>query len=529
MEPQAPSANRQIARAAGVVMGAFVISNLVGLLRQMLITRAFGTSAEIDAFYTALTYPDLIFALVAGGALASAFVPTFTGFLAQEKRQDAWQLAAGVANLIFLILVILSLLSSVFAVPVVRYLLAPELAAPQILLSAELLRILMLAPAIFGLSGLVMGILNAHQRFLLPALAPSMYGLGMIFGVLFLAPAFGIHGLAWGAVLGALLHLLIQVPALIKLPDIRYRFSLGLSNPAVREVARLMGPRLFGVAAVQLNFVVNTRIATSLATGSLTAIRVGWQVMAMPQVVIAQAIAIAALPTFSAQVARGELGEMRSSLAATLRSVILLALPASLGLILLRRPITALLFQGGRFDAASTDLVAWALLWYAAGLVGHSVVEIVSRAFYALHDTKTPVLVGASAMGLNVVFSLLFSAWFASSGWYPHGGLALANSLATALEMVVLSGLMRRRLGGIEGSRILKGTLSTLLAALVMGAVIQVWLIFTAQGAAWIAAAGGIVLGLAAFLGMVFLLRIPEATAFLSLLRQRLARVKPGV
>ena len=254
--------------------------------------------------------------------------------------------------------------------------------------------------------------------------------------------------------MGAGLHFLVQLPTFLRLPGRLFSLTLGLHLPAVREVARLMGPRLLGVAVVQINAVVNAMLATSPAqpVGSLTAIKYAWAIMTMPQVVIAQAIAIAALPTFSGQFARGELSGMRASLAATLRGVILLALPATLGLILLREPLVTVLFQHGVFDARSTQLVSWALLWYTAGLVGHSVVEIVSRAFYAMHDTKTPVLVGTVAMSLNLAFSFLFSAWFERLGWMPHGGLALANSLATALEMVGLLYFMRRRLDGLRSA-----------------------------------------------------------------------------
>ena len=170
-----------------------------------------------------------------------------------------------------------------------------------------------------------------------------------------------------------------------------------------------MLPRLFGAGIVQLNFWVNTNLASRQPEGSLTAITTAFTLMMMPQALIAQTIAIASLPTFSAQVALGKLDEMRSSLASTIRAVLLLSLPASIGLVLLREPIIRLLYQGGRFDVRSTELVAWALLWYAAGLVGHCVVEIVSRAFYALHDTKTPVIVGVLAMSLNIGFSLLFT------------------------------------------------------------------------------------------------------------------------
>ena len=214
-----------------------------------------------------------------------------------------------------------------------------------------------------------------------------------------------------------------------------------------------MLPRLFGAAIVQLNFWVNTLLASYQPLGSLNGIVYAFQLMLMPQAAIAQSIAIAAMPTFSAQAALGKLDEMRASLAASLRGVLLLSMPAAVGLILLRTPIVALLYQRGEFNAQSTELVAWALLWYAAGLVGHSVVEVLARAFYALHDTRTPVIVGATAMGLNVGLSFLFVWLFSSIGWMPHGGLALANSTATALEMVGLLILIRKKLAGMEGAR----------------------------------------------------------------------------
>jgi putative peptidoglycan lipid II flippase len=489
------TANRQIAQAAGTVMAAFILSNLTGLLRQILVTRAFGTGGAIDAFSAASTFPDVIFNLIAGGALASAFVPTLTGFLARGERSGGWHLSSAVINLAFCLLTATSFISFFLTPQIVQYILAPEFSPAQQELTVSLLRVLLISPTVFGISGLLMGILNAHQVFLWPALAPTFYWLGMIFGVVVLSPIMGIFGLAWGAVLGAGLHLAIQLPALFRLTERHYSLTLGLQNPAVREVGRLMGPRLLGVAVVQLNFVVNTILASGQPQGSLAAIKYAWAIMTMPQVVIAQAIAIAALPTFSAQAAQGKLPDMRASLAATLRGVILLSLPASLGLILLRQPLITLLFERGMFTAHSTDLVAWALLWYTAGLVGHSIVEIVSRAFYALHDTKTPVFVGVIAMSLNLIFSIIFSALFAYVGWMPHGGLALANSLATALEMVGLLVLMRRRLGGLNGKMILVGGVQAIVATLAMSIGLMVWLRWTISQPTWIVVSGGVMMG----------------------------------
>ncbi len=436
------------------------------------------------------------------------------------SAHSAWKLASSICNLILIALSLLSVISALLAPQIIRYILAPDFPADQQALAASLLRILLLSPAIFGVSGLMMGVLNAHQRFLLPALAPSMYWIGMILGLVFLVPSMGVFGLAWGAVLGAALHLAVQIPDLLKLPYRQYIPTLGFSNQSVREVGRLMIPRLLGVSVVQLNFVVNVIIASGLPEGSLSAINYAWQVMTMPQVVIAQAIAIAALPTFSAQVARGDTQEMRASLAATLRGVLFLSLPASLGLILLRQPLIALLFQRRSFDAHSSDLVAWALLWYAAGLVGHNVVEILSRAFYALHDTKTPVFVGAGAMTLNVVFSFAFSALFTRIGWLPHGGLALANSLATALEMTALFILMRRRLKGIEGMNIWRGFVQAALGTLAMSVVVVFW--SQVQGSAWIIGLGGVALG-GCFYGLsLWVMKVPELASLITGIARRL-------
>lgn len=520
-------ATRQIARAAGTVMAAFILSNLIGLVRQVLVSRAFGTLSEFDAFNAAATYPDLIFSLVAGGALASAFVPTLTGFLTKEDRDGGWFLSSAIGNLVFILLSVLSLISIVFAPQIVQLFLAPRYSPEMQELTASLLRVLLIAPAIFGISGLMMGILNAHQVFLWPALAPSMLWLGMIIGVLFFTPTMGIFGLAWGYVLGAIMHLGIQIPALFRLPGCRYFATLGLQFPAVKEVGRLMGPRLLGVAAVQINFVVNTILATGMAEGSLGSLKYAWAIMTMPQVVIAQAIAIAALPTFSSQIAMGKTAEMRSTLAATLRGVIFLALPAMMGLILLREPIIAMLFQRGAFTAQSTTLVAWALLWYTLGLLGHSFVEILSRAFYAMHDTKTPVIVSIGAMSLNVIFSLAFVFIFDQLGWLPFGGLAFANTLATSLEMISLYYLMRRRLQGLDDRLIWSGFLKFLLATAVMSLVLWLWLRLVDGRPYWVIAFGGVIFGCLAYAVMIIVLRAREGAMVMNFIRRRSHNLVP--
>jgi putative peptidoglycan lipid II flippase len=520
----ASTAQRQITRAAGIVMAAFVLSNLTGLARQILISRAFGTGTDLDALYAAQRLTDVLFNLVAGGALASAFIPTFTGFLAHDEAAGAWRLASGVLNLVFIVLVVVSVPAWLLAGPLVRYVLAPGFGPAEQALAASLLRVVLLAPTIFGISGLLMGILNAHQHFLLPALATSMLWLGMIFGLIFWVPAWGIYGLAWGYVLGAALHLLVQVPGVVRLAAARYWPSLELGNGAVREVVRLMGPRLVGVAAVQVNFLITNILASFMTAGSVSSINYAWQIFTMPQVVIAQGIAIAALPTFSAMVSRGEINAMRASLADTLRGILFLALPATVGLFALRTPVVAMLFQGRSFDPESTALVAWALAWFTLGLASHSVVEIVSRAYYALRDTTTPVIIGTAAMLLNIVFSFILAPLFVRIGWQPHGGLALANTLATTLEALGLMWWMRQRLGGLALTRLWQGLARTALASAVMGAALALWLQATAGHSAWLVGAGGVALGGLVFGAAAFALRVPEAHLLPRMLIERVRR-----
>lgn len=528
------NANRQIARAAGTVMAAFVLSNLVGLASQIIINHNFGTGNEIEAFNAANRVTDLLFQLMAGGALASAFIPTFTGLLTGNNRSGAWRLVSAVANLLVVILSLIGILVAIFAPWIVSNLLVPGFPAEKQKLVVSLLRVMMPSVVIFGLSGLVMGILNTHQKFFIPALTPSMYNFGKIIGVLVLGPRYGIYGLAMGVVIGAALHLTLQIPSLWKLNG-KYTVTLGRGFDPVREVIVLMGPRVFGVAIVQLNFWTNILLASFLPTGSQAAITTAFTLMLMPEAAIAQSIAMAALPTFSAQVARGRPEEMRASLAASLRGVLLLAVPASAGLIVLRIPIITLLYQHGMFDAHSTQLVAWALLWYGLGLVSHSVVEIVSRAFYALHDTKTPVLVGAAAMTFNICLSILFAGWyiqgshfpglFTQIGWAPHGGLALANTIATTLEMAALLFLMRRRLYGLQGVRILKGFGAALASAVVMGAALYGWTIGLTGKSVWLIGLGGVVLGVGVYGALIAWMRVPELQSLAAAIRRRLPAV----
>jgi len=511
------SSQTRIVRAAGIVMAATVVARLLGLARQMIVGQLFGTTADMDSFAAGNVVTETLFLVVAGGALASAFIPVFTGFLTKDDKRGAWRLASQITNLIFLLVLALSILTALLAQPIVTGLLAPKMPAAGQALTVELLRIMLVSTVIFSVSGLLMGILNAQQHFLLPALAPILYNVGIIGGAVLLSPQMGIHGVAVGVVAGALLHLLVQAPGL-RGRGASYTISLGLDNPAVRQVAWLMGPRVLGLGVTRVNFWVNTNLASAFGEGAVSALDYAMRVMLLPLGVVAQAVGIAAFPTFAELVAKGELDSVRRALASTLRGVFFLALPASVGLWLLRVPIVQLLFQRGEFTAESTQSVAWALGFYALGLIGHAALEIVVRAFYALHDTKTPVAVGSAAMALNVVLSIVLSRLFEAAGWLPHGGLALANSLATMVEAGCLIWLLRGRLAGMEGRWLLTGLFQSGAAAMGMGLSLWVWLALWPDASALIVGGVGIGLGAAVYLGLAVLMRMDE----LRLLRRAL-------
>ncbi|MFQ5576806.1 MAG: murein biosynthesis integral membrane protein MurJ [Anaerolineae bacterium] len=519
-----PANTTTIARAATLVMVFFAASRALGLARDVVIASQFGTNPDYEAYLAAFRLPDLLFNVVSGGALGSAFIPTFTGYLARRDQAGAWRLASAIINWVLLMLVALGLLAGLFAPQLVRTVIAPGFADPaQQALAAALMRWLMVSTVVFGVSGLLMGILNAHQHFLLPALAPVVYNLAIIGGAWFLGPRWGVFGLAAGVVLGALGHLAVQLPGVVRY-GMRFQWLLAPGDPGVRQVARLMGPRVLGLAAVQLNFVWDTILASGLSSGSLAGLDYGRRLMLLPQGIIAQAVAAAAFPTFSALAAQKKWDELQHALTVTLRSILYITVPATIGLMLLAGPVVRLLYQRNAFDQASTRAVMWSLWFYTLGLVAHSMVEILTRAFYALHNTKTPVLVGVVSMGVNMLLSLLLLNLFAGLALAPHGGIALASSLAVGLEMVWLAAALRRQPGGLSvrglGRPLARIAFSGVVMAGALGLFLRVW------GAAspWVIAPGGIALGGAVYGAVSFALGAEEPALVWQTLRRRAAR-----
>ncbi|MFQ5855743.1 MAG: murein biosynthesis integral membrane protein MurJ [Anaerolineae bacterium] len=507
------SRTRRMAQAAGIVMIAFMLSRVLGLVREMVIARQFGTSLELAAYLAAFRVPDFIFYLIAGGALGSAFIPTFTEYLTLGDEEEAWLLASAAFNLVGFVLATAAIAAAIIA-PLLARLIVPGFDAATQALTAQLMRVMLIAPVVFGISGLVMGVSHSHRHFLAPALAPVFYNLSIILAALFFGPRMGVGALAAGVVVGALLHLLIQVPILVRI-GVRYTPVLGLNHPGVREVGRLMGPRILGLAAVQVNFVVNTILASGLGAAALPALNYAWLLMMLPQGMFAMALATVAFPTFSELAARNDWTGLRSTLSATLRTVLYLTVPAGVGLLVLRTPLIEALLQRGSFTEASTSAVALALQFYALGLFAHAAVEIVVRAFYALHDTKTPVAIGLSAMVINIVLSLILIRPLS------FGGLALANTLATIGEMAVLVWIMHRRLGGIDAYRLAGSALRIALAASLMAAAIFSFARgLPAADPLWVTV-GAISIGAVLYVGVTILIGSHEIGAVLRLAQSR--------
>lgn len=512
---------RRLAGAALIVMIFFVLSRVMGLAREVVIGAHFGTSPELDAYLAAFRLPDLLFQLVAGGALGSAFIPTFAARWAQGATDEAWLLFSRVLTLMTLLLVLIAALVMASAGPLVQWVIAPGFTSEQQALTAQLMRWMLLSTVVFGASGLIMGALNATQHFLLPAAAPVFYNLAIILGAWLLTPYFGILGLVIGVVAGAVAHLLIQLPGLWQ-ARARFTPTLTLQDAGVREVMRLMGPRVLGLFFVQMHFLVNTILASGLSSGSLSALNYAWLLMLLPQGVFAQSIATAIFPTFAAQAATGQVVALRQTFSHLLRTILFLTIPAAVALYLLRVPLVTLLFQRREFTAESTALVGDALQFYAIGLVAHAVVEITVRAFYAMHNTWTPVVVGIGAMLLNIGLSFW---WVQPLG---HGGLALANSSATTLEMLCLLWLLRRHIGELNYPQLMGAIGRHFVAAGVMAVAIGGWLQWhtLASAPSWarlVSTLVALLIAAGVYLVTAFLLRSEELRPLLAIVRKRKA------
>jgi putative peptidoglycan lipid II flippase len=488
-----------------VVGGCFALAALVGILRNIVIARQFGIGADLDAYYAAFKLPDLLFTIVAGGALATAFIPVFAEYLADGDRDGAWRLASALTNLVVLAVAGLAALAALAAPWLVRVVIAPGFDAAQQAETAGLMRLVLISTLLFGVSAVQGSVLNGFKHFLLPAVAPVVYPLGIMAGALFLVPRFGVRGLAMGAVIGAALHLAVKVPGLVHY-GFRWWPVLDLKSQAVRRVGWLVLPRVLDLGVFQLTLLVTTNLASRLGHGSVSALEWGWGAMQLPETVIGTAFGLVAFPTLAELAARRDLAGLRGTLAETLRLVLVLTVPATCGLLLLGRPFLQVLYQRGAFDASATDAVTVALRFYAIGLVGQSTLELAARAFFAQQDMVTPLKVAMGSAAANILLAFLLM------GPLSYGGLALSNSLAVSAEVLVLLFILRRRLGGVEGRRMLSTLARVVVASAFMSAAIAAVLFWGQQSGAGafrlVALGGG--LGVLVYVSVALLLRVGE-------------------
>ena len=536
---------RHLARSTFIVMLAFLAAKIISLAQTLIIAQAFGVGRDLDAYVAANRIPELIVILISGGALTHAFIPVFSGFLAKGDLDSAWRLSSHLINSIFMLALLLSAIVFALAPWLVDHVVAPGFDGPTAQSTVDLMRILLLSTIIFAVSGIFSGILNSHQHFLLPALAPIMFDIGILIGVIFLLPRFGINGIAYGAVLGAGLHFSIQIPGLFRY-EMRWSLELGWSNPQLWRVIRLMLPRIGGLGVFSLNFLVMNNIASRLGAGSVSALDWGWRLMQIPQTLIGTAMGIVIFPTLAALSELDDLPGKRDAMSGALRFILICSIPSAIALILLGRPLISLL-ERGAFDASASALVYSTLSMFTLGLIVHSALEIIARSFYADKDTLTPLFaaLGGALINFSLAFALSDVARVDSKALLNSialsapslqlsrdvgnvSGLALANSLGVMFEVLALLFILRRRWRGIAENALARTLLKTLAASLVMAAAIVafdlVWeSLVLGSGMSLtilrLAVAGA--LGLSAFLLTALLLKMQELPEFAKLIRRR--------
>ncbi len=513
-----------LAIAAAIVAFGFIGSRLLGIVRTVVIANTFGSSPELDAYNIAFRIPDLIFQVLAGATLGSAFIPVFARLYRRDGEEAAWRLASRVINIVTTATAALCVLAFIFA-PLLVPLLAPglgedigredELNARAV----ELTRLMLLSPLFFAVSGMLTGILNGRQRFLLPAISPMLYNLAIIFGALVFADRWGVNGLALGVVAGAALHLAIQVPGLFR-ERMKYELGFGRADAAVREVARLMGPRVIGLAAAQFNFVVTGLFASKIGASAISQMTYAWLLATLPLALFGMALSTAVFPRLADHAADEDLESLRQTVSRVLRIIMFLTVPAAVGLAILREPATVVLLQHGEFTRLDSLITASALGWYCLGIVPLAGLEIHSRGFYALGDTRTPVILAVAAVVLNVVVSALL--------WdrFEHEGLAFSVSLAAWFEWGALYWLYVRRTGAPAAAD-LRAIATVALSAGLMALFLAVAL-SPLELATWrdnlVVACAGAVAGAAVYAAIANWLKIPELGEAVNRIASRVGR-----
>lgn len=517
---------RTVAKAAGLIAAATVVSRLLGFLRESLLSGFFGKGYVMDAYNIGFLLPDLFYNLLVAGALSSAFIPVLSSFLAKDRRDEAWEVANSVINLVTLLLCVVIIPALIFA-PELINLYIPQAPAQTKELATALTRILLLQPLLLSAAGFSMGILNSVKVFGPSALGSVVYSAGVIAVGVLLQPFFpngqAIKAFALGVVLGSLGNFVVQIPGL-KRAGFRYRLVMNLRHPGVRKLALLAFPIILSFSLNQIIVFVYQNLNSTLPPGSLAAFMYAYRLQQLPVGIFAASIGVAVFPTLTDFIARNEREQFRQSFSSAFRSILFVSVPISVGMIVLAEPLIKVIYQHGLFTYADTQAVVPPLIFFALGVVPQSAIVFLPRTFYALQDTWTPVLVGVVSLIVNVVLMNLFIVPLA------QGGLALAMAISALVNMFLLLYLLRRRIGPMDGWKILLSFAKIAAASLIMGLVI----FMVSKAAAELVpptklgeivtlglgtAAGGVVFLLAAWL-----LRMPELNFVLHLLRRKTAK-----
>ena len=454
---------RTLARAGLIVTSAFLLSRLLGWFRLVVMSTTFGASGDLDTFFAAFRIPDLIFQLVAAGALSSALIPIVAGLLATGAQVRAWRIVSTVTNLMLVALAGLAVVVAVFA-PILVPLITPGFDLVETARTVELTRIMLLSPILLALGAVATSALNADGRFAAAAIAPIVYNVGIIGGAVFLAPSLGVDGLAIGVVLGSLGHLAIQVGPLLG-TGFRYEPTIDLADDQARKALVLMAPRALGLGVSQVTFVVATTLASSLGTGAISAFNIAFTLLQIPIGVIGVPLGVVVFPSMARELARGSSEGYVALLTRSLRLLLFVMLPITGLAIVLRRQIVTLLFDYGRFDQHAIDVTAGTFLFFLLGLAAHSAIAVLARAFYARQDTRTPVIAAIGAVVVNSSLAVILV------GPLGLSGLALAIAIAAWLEAVALVLVLRGREAGFRVEGIVRVVLESGLASLVASAV----------------------------------------------------------
>lgn len=426
---------RSISTAALLISLSYLLSRILGLVRDRLLASNFGLSPQADAYAAAFRIPDLLFTLLVSGAFAVSFIPVFVGYLEKKKIDEAWEVASTLLNLVVIAMLALGVVTFIFTEPLVR-LIAPGFDAERLKLTVDLTRIMLLTPLFFGISSVLGAVQQAFQRFVLFALASVFYNVGIIFGILFLEPLFQvpIYGVAWGVVAGTALQALMQSFGVMGL-GFKYSLNVRFWHPAVGKVFKLMVPRSLDLGIEQINTIVETAIGSSLAAGSLSSYYFANNLKNVPMGLFGGAVATAVFPTLISAANSKDKSRLPREIVRTLSLVMFLVIPAAAVTVIMRGYLVRLLLGFG--DQTTAD----ALGWFAGVIISQSLFFIVARVFYALEDTRTPLFASILTLFLNIGLSYVFANEFGVPG------LAMALSLVSTLELLLLMGLLRRKIG----------------------------------------------------------------------------------